>query len=156
MTAPLRVMGFVPTLVNIAWIQVHLAQPTNKLFNPLWLGIGAISIVAIIGGSCVIFLEFGLLGERWQGVFPYLLPLAMWQGSACLLAAYSHLPFIFNKSIRYSYFCISFAFLQLLCLLIPIIFLNEKNPNIHIFLLSIISSIGLIYISINLFKYSKK
>ena len=156
MTAPLRVMGFVPALVHIAWIQVHLAQPSNKLFNPLWLGIGAISMVAILGGSCVIFLEFGLLGERWQGVFPYLLPLALWQGSACLLAAYSHLPFIFNKSISYSYFCISFVFLQLLCLLIPIIFLSEKSPNIHIYLLSIISSIGLIYISINLFKYSKK
>jgi hypothetical protein len=156
MTAPLRVMGFVPALVHIAWIQVQLAQPSNKLFNPLWLGIGAISMVAILGGSCVIFLEFGLLGEHWQGVFPYLLPLALWQGSACLLAAYSHLPFIFNKSISYSYFCISFVFLQLLCLLIPIIFLSEKSPNIHIYLLSIISSIGLIYISINLFKYSKK
>jgi hypothetical protein len=156
MTAPLRVMGFVPALVHMAWVQVHLAQPANKPFTPLWLGIGALSMVAILGGSCLIFLELGLLDERWQGVSPYLLPLALWQGSACMLAAYSHLPFIFNKSISYSYFCISFAFLQLLFLLIPIIFLNEKSPNIHIYLLSIISSIGLIYISINLFKYSKK
>ncbi len=156
MTAPLRLMGFVPALVHMAWIQVHLAQPANKPFNPLWLGIGALLFVAILGGSCVVFLELGLLGERWQGVLPYLLPLALWQGSACLLATYSHLPFIFNKSISYSYFCISFAFLQLLCLLIPVIFLNEKNPNIHIYLLSIISSIGLIYISIIVNKYSKK
>jgi len=140
----------------MAWIQVHLAQPANKPFNPLWLGIGALLFVAILGGSCVVFLELGLLGERWQGVLPYLLPLALWQGSACLLATYSHLPFIFNKSISYSYFCISFAFLQLLSLLIPVIFLNEKNPNIHIYLLSIISSVGLIYISIILNKYSKK
>jgi hypothetical protein len=156
MTAPLRLMGFVPALVHMAWIQVHLAQPANKPFTPLWLGIGALSMVAILGGSCVIFLELGLIDERWQGVLPYLLPLALWQGSACLVAAYSHLPFIFNKSISYSYFCISFVFLQLLCLLIPIIFLNEKSPNTHIYLLSIITSIGLIYISINLFKYSKK
>jgi len=156
MTAPLRVMGFVPALVHMAWVQVHLAQPANKPFTPLWLGIGALSMVAILGGCCVIFLELGLLDERWQGVLPYLLPLALWQGSACLVAAYSHLPFIFNKSISYSYFCISFVFLQLLCLLIPIIFLNEKSPNTHIYLLSIISSIGLIYISINLSKYSKK
>jgi len=156
MTAPLRVMGFVPALVHMAWVQVHLAQPANKPFTPLWLGIGALSMVAILGGCCVIFLELGLLDERWQGVLPYLLPLALWQGSACLVAAYSHLPFIFNKSISYSYFCISFVFLQLLCLLIPIIFLNEKSPNTHIYLLSIISSIGLMYISINLSKYSKK
>ena len=102
MTAPLRVMGFVPSLVHLAWIQVHLAQPTNKPSNPLWLGIGALSMIAILGGSCVIFLELGLLGERWQGVLPYLVPLALWQGSACIAALYSHLPFIFNKSILYN------------------------------------------------------
>jgi len=156
LNAPLRVMGFVPALVHIAWIQVHLAQPANKLFNPLWLGIGALSMVAILGISCEIFLEIGLLSESWQGVLSYLLPLVLWQGSACLVAARSHLPFIFNKSISYSYICISFVFLQLLCLLIPIIFLSEKNPTIHIYLLSIISSIGLICISIILNKYSLK
>jgi hypothetical protein len=96
------------------------------------------------------------LSESWQGVLSYLLPLVLWQGSACLVAARSHLPFIFNKSISYSYICISFVFLQLLCLLIPIIFLSEKNPTIHIYLLSIISSIGLICISIILNKYSLK
>jgi hypothetical protein len=156
MAAPLRVLGFVPAVVHIAWVQVHLAQPENKPFNPLWLGVGALSMVAILGISCQIFLEIGLLGEAWQGVLPYLLPLVLWQGSACLVAAHSHLPFIFNKSIGYSHICISFVFLQLLCLVIPIILISEKYPNIHIYLLSIISSIGLIYIYLILNKYASK
>jgi hypothetical protein len=156
MAAPLRVLGFVPAVVHIAWVQVHLAQPENKPFNPLWLGVGALSMVAILGISCQIFLEIGLLGEAWQGVLPYLLPLALWQGSACLVAAHSHLPFIFNKSISYSHICISFVFLQLLCLVIPIILISEKYPNIHIYLLSIISSFGLIYIYLILNKYASK
>jgi hypothetical protein len=156
MAAPLRVIGFVPALVHMAWVQVHLAQPANKPFKPLWLGIGALSMVAILGISCQIFLELGLLGEAWQGVLPYLFPLALWQGSACLVAAHSHLPFIFNKSISYSYTCISFVFLQLLCLLIPIIFLSEINPYVHIYLLSTISSIGLIYIGIIINKYASE
>ena len=121
MTAPLRVMGFVPAVVHMAWAQVLLARPQHARANPFWVGLGGFACVALLGVGCAVALEMGWLGEQWQGVWPYLLPLVVWQGSACLVAAFSHLPFQAQSARGFSWMCIAATILQGIVLLAPVL-----------------------------------
>jgi len=119
MAAPLRVMGFVPAVVHMAWTQVLLSQPQHARTNPLWVGLSGFASVALFGAACAVALEMGWLGEQWLGVWPYLLPLVLWQGSACLVAAFSHRPFETKNSRSYSCACIGITSLQSIVLFAP-------------------------------------
>lgn len=79
MAAPLRLMGFVPAVVHVAWAQVLLAQPLveHKRVNPMRVGLGAFVCVALLGASCAFALAIGWLEENWQGVWSYLMPLVL-------------------------------------------------------------------------------
>jgi len=145
MAAPLRLMGFVPAIVHMSWAQVLLVQPQHARTNSLFVGLAGFASAALLGASSAIALEFGWLGDRWQGVWLYLLPLFLWQGSACLTAAFSHVPFKKNSTQKYSWFCISIASLQGFILCIPIIFprLNISR-NVHIELFGFISALELL------------
>jgi hypothetical protein len=48
--------------------------------------------VALLGACLAVALEMGWLDMMWQGVSPYLLPLLVRKGSACVAKAFSHLP----------------------------------------------------------------
>ena len=146
MAAPLRVMGFVPAVVHMAWAQVLLAQPQHARANPLWVGLGGFACVALLGAGCAVALEMGWLGEQWRGVWPYLLPLVVWQGSACLVAAFSHLPFQVSKANKYTRLCIGISALQIFVLLAPILMGLHASQYVHIIIFSILSSVGLIFI----------
>jgi hypothetical protein len=154
MAAPLRVMGFVPAIVHMAWAQVLLAQPLvqPKRVNPMWVGLGGGVCVALLGASCALALALGWLGETWHGVWSYLLPLVLWQGSACCVAAYSHIPFKKNKASEYSWLCIGVASLQILTLLIPYVVQLDITPFVHFLSFSIISLIGFIFIPMHIKK----
>jgi hypothetical protein len=144
MAAPLRVMGFVPAVVHMAWAQVLLAQPQHARTNPLWVGLCGVACVALLGAGCAVTLEMGWLGEQWHGVWPYLLPLMVWQGSACLVAAFSHLPFQAQSARMYSWLCIGVAILQGGVLLIPT-FTNLLQTPFSVFVFfSICSSMALL------------
>ena len=148
MAAPLRVMGFVPAVVHMAWAQVLLAQPQHARTNPLWVGLAGVTCVALLGAGCAVALEMGWLGEQWRGVGTYLLPLVVWQGSACLVASFSHTPFESNSTHKYSWICISLASLQVFILCIPIILPTTNiSQNVHIELFGFISSLGLLTVS---------
>jgi hypothetical protein len=134
MAAPLRIMGFVPAVVHVAWAQVMLAQPQYLRTNPLWVGLSGFACVALFGVGCAFAIEMGWLGERWYGVQSYLLPLVLWQGSACLSAAYSYLPFQTQSARFYSLMCIGVAIIQSVILLIPIIFANSLSASLHFLL----------------------
>ena len=121
MAAPLRVMGFLPAVVHMAWAQVLLAQPHHARTNPLWVGFAGFAGVSVLGASCSLALEMGWLGEQWQGVWLYLLPLVLWQGSACLVAAFSHRPFETKNARSYSWACIGITSLQSIVLLAPVV-----------------------------------
>ena len=150
MTAPLRLMGFVPAVVHMAWAQVLLAQPLvrDKRVNPMWVGLGGFVCVALLGASCALALAIGWLGENWQGVWSYLLPLVLWQGSACYVAAHSHIPFKTNKARQYSWLCIGVAGLQILALLTPYVMRMDITSVVHFMGFSSISLIGFIFISV--------
>jgi len=147
MAAPLRVMGFVPAVVHMAWAQVLLAQPQHARTNPLWVGLAGFASVALLGTGCAVALAFGRLGEQWQGVWPYLLPLVLWQGSACLAAALSHLPFQNHNARRYSLVCISMAVVQGLVLVAPIMGANIKSALMHFIIFCSVSATSLTFLA---------
>lgn len=141
MAAPLRVMGFVPALVHVAWAQVILAQPKFPRTNPLWVGLGGFACVALLGVGCAFAIEMGWLDERWHGVQSYLLPLVLWQGSACLSAAYSYLPFQAQSARFYSFLCIGVTIIQSVILLIPTIFANSLSAPLHLLMFGATSAL---------------
>jgi len=142
MVAPHRVMGFVPSVVHMAWAQVLIAQKHHPRSNPLWVGLLGFAIVAVLGAGCAVALEIGLLGEQWQGVRPYLLPLVLWQGSACIAAAFSHLPFQTQNEKNYSWACIGVVILQANTLFLPFVFKLSLNPIDQITIFSLCSFVG--------------
>ena len=148
MAAPLRVMGFVPAVVHMAWAQVLLAQPQYARTNPLFVGLAGFASVALIGAGCAVALEFGWLGEQWQGVWTYLLPLVVWQGSACVASAFSHLPFQNNNARRYSWICIGIAGLQGSLLSTPIMLGVWQPADSFMTWFAAVSCVGLIGLSI--------
>jgi hypothetical protein len=146
MAAPLRVMGFVPAVVHMAWAQVVLAQPHHARTNPLWVGLAGFASVALLGAGCAVALEIGWLGDQWQGVWPYLLPLVLWQGSACLVATYSHRPFQSYKGTKYSIICITQTSIQFIILFLPLK-LDVIAIEMHFLIFSVTSLIGFIIIA---------
>ena len=142
MAAPLRVMGFLPAVVHMAWAQVLLAQPHHARTNPLWVGFAGFAGVSVLGVSCALALEMGWLGEQWQGVWPYLLPLVLWQGSACLVAAFSHRPFETKSAQSYSWVCIGLASLQGIVLLAPVVTDTILNSTNHLVWFSSVSAVS--------------
>jgi len=148
MAAPLRVMGFVPAVVHMAWAQVLLAQPQHARINPLWVGLAGFASVALLGAGCAVALEMGLMGEQWQGAESYLLPLVIWQGSACLVAAVSYRPYEVGAEGKYSFLCISLTIIQNAVLILPLLVLNTQfTSDLHMRLFAVISALGLFFIA---------
>lgn len=148
LAAPLRLLAFLPAVVHMACAQVMLAQPHSVRTSPLVVGFGGFVSVALLGAGCAIALEMGWLGEQWGGIQPYLLPLVLWQGSACIAAALSHAPFESNFAQRYSWICISLATIQGLVLYLPIAFYSAHiTSKMHVEFFCFTSSLGLIVMS---------
>jgi len=146
MAAPLRVMGFIPAVVHMAWAQVLLAQPQAARINPLRVGFGGFACVAMLGAGCTLALEMGWLGAQWQGVQPYLLPMVLWQGSACLAAAVSYRPFEAGGANRYSWVCLRVVAVQGIVLLGPVVWGESLNLLLHFWCFSVVSALGLLVI----------
>jgi hypothetical protein len=150
MSALLRVLGFLPAVVHMAWAQVALAQgrqsnTTHTAWaSPWWLGLGAFACVIVLGLSCAVALYQEWLDPRWHGVWPYIAPLVLWQGSACLSAAFSHRPFQTQSANAYSWACITLGMLQAFVLLAPIGITLPVTAEHHIAAFAWISSLGLL------------
>jgi len=154
MSALLRVLGFVPAVVHMAWAQVALAQgrQTHTVkaawASPWWLGLGAFACVILLGLSCAVALYQEWLDPRWSGVWAYIAPLVLWQGSACLSAAFSHRPFQTRSASAYSLACILLSTTQTTVLLAPIGLALKIDPVQHITAFAFVSSLGLLAISV--------
>jgi uncharacterized membrane protein YqaE (UPF0057 family) len=154
MSALLRVLGFLPAVVHMAWAQVALAQGKQNhnaqtaWASPWWLGLGAFACVIVLGLSCAVALYQGWLDPRWHGVWAYIAPLVLWQGCACLSAAFSHRPFQTQSANVYSWTCMALGILQALVLLGPIGLKQPIDAVQHMAALAIISSLGLIVLTI--------
>lgn len=154
MSALLRVLGFLPAVVHMAWAQVTLAQGhhANKAqiawTSPWWLGLAAFAGVIVLGLSCAVALYQEWLDPRWSGVWPYIAPLVLWQGSACLSAAFSHRPFQTQSANAYSWACMSLGIVQAVVLLTPIGFAQPINAEQHMNAFALVSSLGLLALAI--------
>lgn len=147
MSALLRVLGFLPAVVHMAWAQVALAHGhQNK--NPWWLGLGAFACVIVLGLSCAVALYLEWLDPRWSGVWPYIAPLVLWQGSACLPAAFSHRPFQTQSASAYSWACIALGLLQAVVLLAPMWLAEPIDAVQHMAEFGLISSLGLLGLTV--------
>jgi hypothetical protein len=152
MSALLRVLGFAPAVVHVAWAQVVLAkglQPDRA--TPWWVGIGAFACVIALGLACALALDQGWLDPRWDGVWQYIAPLVLWQGSACLSAALSYRPFQAGYANQFSLICILLCTIQSFVLFAPIFSwglgevstIGEPDHFIYFSFINAISLIGL-------------
>ena len=155
MSALLRVLGFVPAVVHMAWAQVALAQgqPSEdskpKTGVHSWgLGMAAFACVVALGLSCAVALQLQWLDPRWRGVETYLAPLVLWQGSACLSAAFSHRPFQTQVASRYSWACMALGALQALVLLAPMGLEQPIAAAQHMVVLALVSGLGLLGLTV--------
>ena len=154
MSALLRVLGFLPAVVHMAWAQVALAQghrpnpSSTRLTSPWWLGLSAFAGVIALGLSCAVALHQEWLDPRWDGVWPYIAPLVLWQGSACLSAAFSHRPFQTQSANAYSWACMALGLLQALVLLAPIGLAQPISAEEHMAAFAWVSSLGLLGLTV--------
>ncbi len=151
MSALLRVLGFVPAVVHMAWAQVALAQGGHRRqaawAKPGWLGLGAFACVALLGLVCAAALHLGWLSPKWSGVWHYIAPLVVWQGSACVSAAFSHRPFQTQTAQKYSWACMGLATLQGLVLIVPIALAAPVDPVSLVTAFALVSAVGLLTIT---------
>jgi uncharacterized membrane protein YqaE (UPF0057 family) len=154
MSALLRVLGFLPAVVHMAWAQVALAQGKQNhnaqtaWASPWWLGLGAFACVIVLGVSCAVALYQEWLDPRWGGVWPYIAPLVLWQGSACLSAAFSHRPFQTQSASAYSWACMGLGLLQAVALLAPIGLTQPIDAAQHMAAFALVSSLGLLGLTV--------
>ena len=84
------------------------------------------------------------LDARWSGVWAYIAPLVLWQGCACLSAAFSHRPFQTQSATMYSWLCMGLALAQGLVLLAPLVFGVPLSAADHVSGFALVSSLGLL------------
>jgi len=145
MTALLRVLGFLPAVVHMAWAQVMLAKPQEtSRASPWWLGLAAFVCVILLGFACATALYAQWLDARWSGVWSYIAPLVLWQGCACLSAAFSHRPFQTQSASRYSWACMGLALAQGLVLVAPLVLGMSISASEHVSGFALVSSLGLL------------
>ncbi len=145
LSALLRVFGFVPAVIHMAWAQVKLSQPSQQASNSS-LSVGFFGCLSLLGiGLAGLFaLHMQWLDAQWQGIASYLWPLVLWQGSACLSASVSHRPFQMGAAPQYSAFCIGIALLQIVLVFSPGVFNLGLSPQQHLLVFTLISSICLL------------
>jgi uncharacterized membrane protein YqaE (UPF0057 family) len=145
LSALLRVFGFVPAVIHMAWAQVKLSQPSQQASDSS-LSVGLFGCLSLFGiGLAGLFaLHMQWLDAQWQGITNYLWPLLLWQGSACLSASVSHRPFQKGFASQYSYICIGIAVLQILWLLAPAFLSLVVSTHSHLISFVTLSSIILL------------
>ncbi|PIT72598.1 hypothetical protein B9Z39_03480 [Limnohabitans sp. JirII-29] len=153
LTALLRVLGFVPALVHMAWAQVVLAQGhAPQHLHPRrtagLLGLVAAACVVGLGWVCTLALEWHWLDTRWTGIWIYIVPVAGWQVGACLLAAFSHRPFQTHAAVRYSWACIALTCVQAVVLWGPVLASSTPDAAQHIVTFASVSGLGLLALTV--------
>ena len=143
----LRVLGFVPTMIHAAWAQVLLAQGTRRHISPLWIALGGAVATALLGLVCLVALQLQWLAASWAGLAPYVLPLVLWQASACLFAACSHLPFQKGKARAFSLAAIGFDAAQIVVLCTPLFIGYALDATTHAWWVGAVSACGLLAMS---------
>lgn len=140
----LRLLGFIPAVVHTAWAQVLLARVQTARWQSLAVGAAAGAAAALAGWAGAVVLDATSLATAWRGMHSYILPLVLWQGSACISAALSHRPFQCAQERQYSWFAMGLQILQLIILALPIWLPGLWNTERHLWWLAGTSAAGLL------------
>lgn len=140
----LRLLGFIPAVVHTAWAQVLLARVQTARWQSLAVGTAAGVAAALAGWVGTVVLDFTSLATAWRGMHSYILPLVLWQGSACISAALSHRPFQYAKERQYSWFAMGLQALQLIVLAAPAWLPWGWTTEAHLWWLAGTSAVGLL------------
>ncbi|WP_053844274.1 hypothetical protein [Paracidovorax avenae] len=131
----LRLLGLLPAVVYAAWPQVLLSQGREHAALSLRIGLAGAACTLLAGLAAAWALHAAWIPSAWQGLEGYLAPLVIWQGCACLFAAYGHLPFQRGLARPFSWAAIGFDGLQMAVLCIPLAW-PGIDPVAHIWTLA--------------------
>ncbi|AVS63999.1 hypothetical protein C8241_05790 [Paracidovorax avenae] len=131
----LRLLGLLPAVVYAAWPQVLLSQGREHATLSLRIGLAGAACTLLAGLAAAWALHAAWIPSAWQGLEGYLAPLVIWQGCACLFAAYGHLPFQRGLARPFSWAAIGFDGLQMAVLCIPLAW-PGIDPVAHIWTLA--------------------
>lgn len=152
LSALLRVMGFIPAVVHMAWAQVMLSHRSDTaahsltrlgLHVALWASLG----LALLSAGCWLAIDQGWLQDRWQGLLHDVVPLCIWQSAASLAAVFSYRPFQSGRARAYSGWCMALALLQALALSWPW-WGAADSATTHLQLYAGVSTAGLMALSV--------
>lgn len=115
----LRVFGFVPALVGSAWAQVVLSRPLAQRPSSALAALAGLLGVGLLALALGLALQQAWLASSWLQLKSYLMPLALWQGAACLSAAAAHRPFQHGRARAYTAQCLIINAGQAMLLLLP-------------------------------------
>lgn len=131
----LRVLGFVPALVSAGWSQGVLSRPTARRPAGVWVialasaALFALAVLAGLGASSA------WLSPDWVGLKPYILPVAVWQWGAILVAAVAYRPFLAKGAAAstFSRLCIGSNLIQLPALVLPPMLGVDSSMHLWLF-----------------------
>lgn len=148
----LRLMGYFPALVQVAWSQAILSR--DEQHRPWHAGIAALAAFAIAGVCAALLLGIaqGWLSSAWQGLTHYLWPVALWQAASCFASAYAHVPFARGLARQHSQLCIAFNVLFMATVAWP----WSPDPHLHILGLGLLAASYLLGISVWLSRATRK
>ncbi|MBF9264656.1 hypothetical protein I4I83_08895, partial [Acidovorax cattleyae] len=131
----LRLLGLLPAVVHAAWPQVLLSQGREHSALSLRIGLSGAACTLLAGLAAAWALHARWIPSAWQGLEGYLAPLVIWQGCACLFAAYGHLPFQRGLARPFSRAAIGFNGLQIAILCLPLAW-PGIDPVVHMWTLA--------------------
>lgn len=131
----LRVLGFIPALVSAGWSQGVLSRPTARRPAGGWVialasaALIALAFLADLGASS------GWLSPEWVGLKPYILPVAVWQWGAILVATVAYRPFLAQGAAAstFSRLCIGSNLIQLPALVLPPLLGVDSSVHLWLF-----------------------
>lgn len=135
----LRVLALVPTLVSVGWSQGILSRPSAR--RPSLMVIICLALLSLTGlaGLAQILASMGWLGSGWEGLQRYILAVAVWQGSAVLVAAVAYRPFLAHRpsAPTYSRMCIGSNLMQLVAIVVPPAFGFDQASHLWLFVATV-------------------
>ncbi|AVS73526.1 hypothetical protein [Paracidovorax cattleyae] len=131
----LRLLGLLPAVVHAAWPQVLLSQGREHSALSRRIGLSGAACTLLAGLAAAWALHARWIPSAWQGLEGYLAPLVIWQGCACLFAAYGHLPFQRGLARPFSRAAIGFNGLQIAILCLPLAW-PGIDPVVHMWTLA--------------------
>jgi len=155
LAAPLRILGFIPAIVNIAWAQASMSQMQANEGKSLIVGIFGFISVALLGLFSYLLISSGYVDSNWNGIYTYLVPLIFWQGSACLVSSHAHIAFQKSKSKEYSRSNIVIIIIQYISLILPLFVPLSIKYTAHFYFFASISFFCYFFLFLKLKSYSK-